>query len=208
MSPSRLYTHTCVRARTPVLSLSPSQNTSSRLSSASAQRPPRTQTITTNSWRCLLWVTVDWEEKPPGLLDSIHSHQSCSITLSVYLVPALHADPSGGCFPVWLAWLLFKYLPGSGFENRLCKHCTASANSGIEYLAAQRQQRQQKQVNCQSHTLMQWPANWKLSNICVCAWGGGVVGLIFLFYHPQTFLDFSQYCRLLVNSPPFCPDQG
>ena len=95
-SPSR----TCVRARTPVLSLSPSQNTSSRLSSASAQRPPRTQTITTNSWRCLLWVTVDWEEKPPGLLDSIHSHQSCSITLSVYLVPALHADPSGGCFPV------------------------------------------------------------------------------------------------------------
>lgn len=45
----------------------------SRHSSTTESRSPRTETITTNPWRCLLRVTTDWAEKMPGLLDSIYS---------------------------------------------------------------------------------------------------------------------------------------
>lgn len=49
-------------------------------SSTTEQRSQRTESVTANSWRHLLWVAVGWEEKQPGLQDFIYSAQLCSNT--------------------------------------------------------------------------------------------------------------------------------
>lgn len=116
------------RKRTHLFQLLPSQHPKQRCfkhpGTAQPPRkgPPRAQSITTNSWRCLRgWLVAG--EKSSRASWTPWAPEFCP-------VPALHTDPPGCCVLARLAWRLFKYRRGSGSETCLCKHYTARVSSG------------------------------------------------------------------------------